>query len=177
MKSFGILLCVAALAALIIGFSYDTSVATGLGGRVHNIGLMSDKQNIIIVGGALLVAGALILALSSRSQAQVIEGQPGYRRCPSCAELVKSEAKVCRFCQRDLPSLSELRAQKESELLRIAEARKLEGEAARQAEEKLPRGVCPNCKKTIPLASHECKHCGAGFGAGSAWHVLPQGEA
>jgi hypothetical protein len=27
----------------------------------------------------------------------------GMRKCPSCAELVKAEAKVCRFCQRDLP--------------------------------------------------------------------------
>lgn len=27
----------------------------------------------------------------------------GMRKCPSCAELVKKEAVVCRFCQRDLP--------------------------------------------------------------------------
>jgi hypothetical protein len=25
------------------------------------------------------------------------------RKCPFCAEMVKKEAKVCRFCQRDLP--------------------------------------------------------------------------
>lgn len=27
------------------------------------------------------------------------------RKCPHCAEVVKMEAKVCRFCQRDLPSI------------------------------------------------------------------------
>jgi uncharacterized membrane protein YeaQ/YmgE (transglycosylase-associated protein family) len=26
------------------------------------------------------------------------------RKCPSCAEFVKLEANVCRFCQRDLPA-------------------------------------------------------------------------
>jgi zinc-ribbon domain len=25
------------------------------------------------------------------------------RKCPHCAEMVKPEAKVCRYCQRDLP--------------------------------------------------------------------------
>ncbi len=29
----------------------------------------------------------------------------GMRKCPFCAEEVKSEATVCRFCSRDLPAL------------------------------------------------------------------------
>jgi hypothetical protein len=28
------------------------------------------------------------------------------RKCPHCAELVKAEAKICRYCQRDLPTSS-----------------------------------------------------------------------
>ncbi len=28
----------------------------------------------------------------------------GIRKCPFCAELIRSEAKICRFCQRDLPA-------------------------------------------------------------------------
>lgn len=177
MKSLGVLLCVVAVVALVVGFAFDTSVATGLGGRVHNIGLMNEKQNIIIAGGAMLVAGALLLALSGRGQGSVTAGTPGYRSCPSCAEIVKDEAKVCRYCQRDLPSLSELRTKEEAAQQQLAEARSLEGAAALEAEEKLPKGVCPNCSKTIPLASLVCKHCGANFGAGSAWRVLPHGEA
>jgi hypothetical protein len=27
----------------------------------------------------------------------------GMRKCPFCAEIIRSEAKICRFCQRDLP--------------------------------------------------------------------------
>jgi energy-coupling factor transporter transmembrane protein EcfT len=30
--------------------------------------------------------------------------QKGVRKCPSCAEKVNVSAKVCRFCQRDLPA-------------------------------------------------------------------------
>lgn len=177
MKPFGILLCLGAVLALIFGLTYDTSVSTGLGGRVHNIGLMNDRQNIIIVGGAMLVAGALLLALSTRAAAQIAQGTEGYRQCPSCAEMVKNEATVCRYCQRDLPSLSELRAKEEADRQKLAELKQLQGEAARQAEERLPKGICPNCKDTIPLASLECKHCRASFDQGSAWRVLPTGDA
>ncbi|MBS0406704.1 MAG: zinc ribbon domain-containing protein [Proteobacteria bacterium] len=177
MRSFGFLLFIAALVVLTFGFMYDTSVATGMGSRVHNVGLMNEKQNIIIAGGAMLVAGALLLALSTRNQFSTSANSPGYRTCPSCAEVVKDEAKVCRYCQRDLPSVSELRIAHEAEQQRLADARMLEGEAARQAEESLPKGSCPNCNKTIPLASQECKHCRASFGAGSAWRILPHCDA
>lgn len=178
MKQFGVFICVAALVALVFGFTYDTSVATGLGGRVHNVGLMNERQNIIIVGAAMLVAGALLLGLSSRGQSPAVtEGSPGYRRCPSCAEMVKDDAKVCRYCQRDLPSLSELREKEESERQRLAEVQLIKDETARQVEEKLPKGICPNCKKAIPLASLECKHCAANFEHGSAWHVLPLSDS
>lgn len=32
---------------------------------------------------------------------QMAEGQ---RKCPFCAEMIKVDAKVCRYCGRDLPS-------------------------------------------------------------------------
>jgi hypothetical protein len=28
----------------------------------------------------------------------------GMRKCPFCAEIIRSEAKICRFCQRELPA-------------------------------------------------------------------------
>lgn len=33
----------------------------------------------------------------------VDEVAEGMRKCPFCAEIIRSEAKICRFCQRDLP--------------------------------------------------------------------------
>jgi hypothetical protein len=177
MKPFGSLLLLAAIAALLFGLNIDTSVSTEMGGRVHNLGLMSEKQNIIIVGGAMLVAGALLLALSTRGGTTASEASPDYRKCPSCAELVKNEAKVCRFCQRDLPSLSQLASKEAADRKTLEEARHHSESALREAEAKLPQGTCPNCYKTIPAASLECKHCHASFGPGSAWRVIPRGEA
>ncbi len=34
--------------------------------------------------------------------ARIIETEDR-RKCPYCAELIKAEAKVCRFCQREVP--------------------------------------------------------------------------
>jgi hypothetical protein len=35
------------------------------------------------------------------------------------------------------------------------------------------KGKCPNCTRTIPLASEECPRCKAVFTEGSAWKVQP----
>lgn len=34
-------------------------------------------------------------------------------------------------------------------------------------------GECPNCARSIPLQSKECKYCHAAFGPGSAWRINP----
>lgn len=42
------------------------------------------------------------------------------RQCPACAEVVKVEAVVCRFCQRDLPTVEvvpKTREQEDEEML------------------------------------------------------------
>jgi Protein of unknown function (DUF2569) len=67
---------------------------------------------------------------------------------------------------------------------RVAAAERDERERAREAElatlseeqrayERLPKGSCPNCDSTIPMSSLTCPKCGAMFGKGSAWHVVP----
>lgn len=45
----------------------------------------------------------IILILTPLPEAVPVGPQ---RKCPFCAELVLTEAKVCRFCQRDLPAQS-----------------------------------------------------------------------
>jgi hypothetical protein len=42
---------------------FDTSVVTPMGHRVNNLGLMQDRQNLLIAGGVMAVIGAVLTAL------------------------------------------------------------------------------------------------------------------
>jgi predicted RNA-binding Zn-ribbon protein involved in translation (DUF1610 family) len=50
--------------------------------------------------GAIIVA-CLHPLTGELEQRAVSSGE--MRKCPHCAELVKAEAKICRYCQRELP--------------------------------------------------------------------------
>lgn len=59
--------------------------------------------------GFLLGPFGLILALVVGKNTEVLEKASlksgEMRKCPFCAELVKSEAKICRYCQNELPAI------------------------------------------------------------------------
>jgi len=57
-----------------------------------------------LIGGLLGALGVLILAVARPKQAEIdtAAGSAGLVRCPHCAELINHQARVCRYCQREV---------------------------------------------------------------------------
>ena len=57
-----------------------------------------------LVGGLLGALGVFILAAARPRQAEIDSAarSQGLTPCPHCAELIKHQARVCRYCQRDV---------------------------------------------------------------------------
>ena len=58
--------------------------------------------------GSVIFIVAVIHAIVLKADDKIVEADAlanGGRKCPYCAEVVKMEAKVCRFCHRELPPL------------------------------------------------------------------------
>jgi|SRR5262245_30172506 len=128
MKKGGIVLIIVGIAWTLLAFSMNTTVETGgerIGSgrfaidvpkkRVHNIGLMEERRNYLAIGGVMVVAGILLFGFGSLSTpAQRRRIQPmsstspapsgeDTMSCPFCAETIRAAAKICRYCQRELP--------------------------------------------------------------------------
>jgi len=107
MKKFGLITISIALIGLLISLGLDTTVSSH-GDRVYNIGLMNERQNYIIISVALLLIGAVFLAVNYRNDKVArpdttlnIDNLPT-KECPFCAEKIKSHAILCRFCGRSI---------------------------------------------------------------------------
>jgi hypothetical protein len=48
-----------------------------------------------------------LIAIGVVPSGSLKKSKVGLRKCPSCAEEVKLEAKICRFCQSELPEVAQ----------------------------------------------------------------------
>lgn len=91
------------------------------------------------VYGVALFIVALIHSIIIKKNDNAFVGE-GMVKCPYCAEFVKKEAKVCRYCNRDLPSPTE-------QLIAINQEPVITG------------SVCQYCKKPVSPNDERCPNC------------------
>jgi hypothetical protein len=70
MKGLGLFLIALGALGLLVGLCMDTSVdVPGLSERVHNVGLMDQRRNLLIAGGFVLLGGLLCCGFAEHIEA------------------------------------------------------------------------------------------------------------
>lgn len=117
MRKLGIALTALGIIWGILAFNMKTTVVTegktiGSGeyalqipsAEINNIGLMDDRRNHLTLAGVLVVAGVLLVGFGTLSGSQHCDGST--RKCPFCAEPIRTEAIKCRHCNSAVGPLS-----------------------------------------------------------------------
>ncbi len=102
MRGLGIVGIVIGILLLIVAMSMDVTVGTGMG-RVNNLGLIAERQNLTTIGGILLMAGLVMLIFGGRQKAASSAAAASDERpCPFCAEPIKRAAIKCKHCSSEV---------------------------------------------------------------------------
>jgi hypothetical protein len=109
-----------------------------------------------IYGAGLLIIAlphSLIMKATDKTIEEEALADGSGKKCPYCAEVVKSEAKVCRFCQHKLSVVNES----------IEEAKVSSGNWKDRALSNANH--CESCDSEIPRNTRQCKKCEKQYGA------------
>jgi len=127
MRTFGIILVVLGVIGGIYSFNMSTYVETGgefIGEgafstyiprqSIHNLDLADQRRTYLMISGLLIITGTILFGFgslqnSSRNIDASMNGSfisSGEKKCPDCAEIVRTDAAVCRYCRHQFATFT-----------------------------------------------------------------------
>jgi predicted amidophosphoribosyltransferase len=175
----GIAVCVYALNMNVTVTTEAQNLGSGVkipSQTVNNIGLMDDRRNTLIMGGLSVFVGMVLIGVGTlnRKPSDTVQ-------CPYCAEDIRADAGVCRYCGHELShdddSSVEVEVESEPRVTfavdgvcsechsPLREGAKFCGECGATLSSPPPPAVeagaaCPACRQPAQAGDRFCRECG-----------------